>query len=154
MCIKVNRCCMFSELILRSEKRGNNRFFIQPVNFQIFFSPKRIFIYFCACQSERKRVGQRKRILRFVPHQWTCTLTNEKRIWRMVAFTVMLAYLLLNINSGAIPLSVFSFHGSASPTGGNKDKFGRLHSVSQFVMSPNWADWGNRSCARHVFREN
>ena len=50
-------------------KRSNNCFFIQPVNFRVFFSPKRIFIYFCACQSERKRVGQRKRILRFVPQR-------------------------------------------------------------------------------------
>ena len=34
-----------------------------------------------------------------------------------------------NINSGVILLSIFFFSGSPSPTGGNKDKFGRLRSV-------------------------
>ena len=48
----------------------------------------------------------------------------------MVAFTVLLG--LIIHNSGAIPYSLFLFYGSASPTGGNKDKFGRLRSVAVF----------------------
>ena len=51
---------------------------------------------------------------------------------KMIAFTVMIVFQYAFIYSGAIPYSLFLFYGSASPTGGNKDKFGRLRSVAVF----------------------
>ena len=61
-------------------------FFFSPQNYQyspngngisgrfvkdlfLFSPPKRNFVYFCPCHSERNRSGQRKHILRFVPQQ-------------------------------------------------------------------------------------
>ena len=57
-----------------------------------------------------------------------------------MAFHCYVLYILIpNINSGAFPILYFVLYGSADPTVGNKDKFGRLRSVHQFVMLSVWA---------------
>ena len=51
-------------------------------------------------------------------------------------FHCYVLYILIpNINSGAFPILYFVLYGSADPTVGNKDKFGRLRSVVVFKIA-------------------
>ena len=61
----------------------------------------------------RNRFGQRKRILRFVPHQWTCTFTNVKRGWRE-KWLLSLLWLYFSMHSYTVeqsPIHYFFFTG-------------------------------------------
>ena len=126
-----------------SQNSSNSPFYLS--RFKSFLS------FFCASEKLTHFVLSNQKISLFLPspfreksiwsekaHSSLCSSEvnldnsrNEKRILKDGYFRCYVAFTTHNINSGANLLFIFSFHGSPSPTSGNKDKFGRLRSLCQ-----------------------
>ena len=79
--------------------------------FLLFFLHYSFFPYFCPCQVERNRFGQRKRILRFVPRRWTCTIHKKQEYWVESCFRCYVCILIYSHTAEQYHIHYFAFMG-------------------------------------------